>query len=131
MPEPKNTFATIDAYIAAAPPQVQPKLHRLRSLIREQAPRAQERISWGMPTFYLFGNLIHFAAHARHIGLYPGTGGVAAFAGRLTGYKTSKGAIQLPLSKPLPEQLIRDIVRYRVSENLRDAGQPMDEAPHP
>lgn len=121
--ENEKAITTIDAYIAAADASVQPMLDTLRQWIKEEAPQAKERISWGMPTFDLYGNLIHFAAQKHHIGLYPGSSGVEAFLPQLKGYKTSKGAIQLPLSQPLPQQLIRQIVRYRVEENLREAAE--------
>ncbi|SMC49604.1 iron chaperone [Papillibacter cinnamivorans] len=107
----------IDAYIAAQPSGVQPLLQRIRETIHAAAPNAIEKISWRMPTFWQGENLIHFAAFKKHIGLYPGGEAVGVFAERLAGYKTSKGAIQLPLDKPMDHKLIADIVRWRV-ENL-------------
>lgn len=107
----------IDDYIAAQPSQVRPLLKSIRETIRAAAPDAIEKISWRMPTFWQGENLVHFAAFKKHIGLYPGAEAVEAFAGRLTGYKTSKGAIQLRLNKPIDLDLIADIVRWRV-ENL-------------
>ncbi len=104
----------IDEYIALQPADVQPLLQNIRETIRAAAPEATEKISWRMPTFWQGENLIHFAAFKSHIGLYPGAEAVEVFAGRLTGYKTSKGAIQLPLGKPIDYQLIADIVRWRV-----------------
>mgnify|MGYP000858736044 CR=1 FL=1 len=111
---------TIGEYIKTCPAEVQGRLNRLYAVIKEEAPQAEERMSWSMPTFYLKGNLIHFACHKNHIGLYPGASGVAVFEDRLRDYKTSKGAIQLPNNKPLPEQLIREIVRFRIKENMGD-----------
>jgi len=70
-----------------------------------------------MPTFYLQGNLVHFAAHKSHIGFYPGESGVEVFKEELTGYKSSKGAIQFPFDKPVPYELITKIVKYRINEN--------------
>lgn len=107
---------TIDEYIAGCDKELQPKLVALRAIIREEAPQATEKISYGMPTFYLKENLVHFALAARHIGFYPSPSGVEAFQSQLAGYKWSKGAIQFPKDEPLPEDLIRRIVRFRVAE---------------
>ncbi len=117
--------ATIDAYIAACDAPIQPVLHELRALIQECAPEASEKISYGMPTFYLNGNLIHFAAQKHHIGLYPAPSGIAYFAKEFDrlGLKYSKGAVQFPKNKPLPAGLIREIVRYRVEENTKDGAK--------
>lgn len=112
MPDPQ-----IDAYIEAQPAEVQPRLRALRALIQEEAPEATERMAYGLPTFYLNGNLVHFGGFSRHIGLYPTPSGVTAFDAELAPYKRSKGAVQLPLDEPMPEQLIRRIVRHRVEEN--------------
>lgn len=102
----------IDEYIAAQPEDVRPVLQSIRETIRKAVPEATEKISWQMPTFWQGKNIIHFAAFKKHIGLYPGPEAVAAFASRLTEYKTSKGAIQLPLDKPIDYKLITDIVRW-------------------
>ena len=95
-----------------------PLLERLRTIIAQEAPEAIEKISYGMPTFYLHGNLVHFAAAKHHIGFYPTPSGVEAFKSELEGLKWSKGAIQFPYDAPLPEALIRKIVRFRVFEVL-------------
>jgi uncharacterized protein YdhG (YjbR/CyaY superfamily) len=113
--------ATVDAYIADCPVGVRESLERLRAAIREEAPDAVEKISYQMPTFFLGGNLVHFAACRRHIGFYPAPSGIARFQLELAPYKTSKGAVQLPLDQPLPLVLIRRIVRFRVQENLARA----------
>lgn len=107
---------SIDAYIADQAEEVRPLLQSVRKTIRAAAPDAVEKISWSMPTFWQGENLIHFAAFKRHIGLYPGGEATAEFAERLTGYKTSKGAIQLPLDKPIDYQLITDIVKWRLTQ---------------
>ena len=114
-----ETFAyhTIDEYIARFPTEVQEILNQLRKVIRAAAPDASEKFSWQMPTFFLYGNLVHFAAYSGHIGFYPTPSGISAFADRLSGYKFSKGTIQFPLSKPIPYDLIDEIVRFRVMEN--------------
>ncbi len=106
----------IDEYIAAHPLNLQPLLQSIRETIRAAAPNASEKISWQMPTFWQGENLIHFAAFKGHIGLYPGGDATAEFKERLTGYKTSKGAIQLPLDKEIDYELITDIVRWRVKQ---------------
>lgn len=106
--------SAIDEYIAAQPSEVQPLLQSIRETIRAAAPDAVEKTSWQMPTFWQGENLVHFAAFKKHIGIYPGGEAVGVFAERLTGYKTSKGAIRLPLNKPIDYELIADIVRWRV-----------------
>ena len=93
-------------------------LQELRQIIQESAPEATEKISYQMPTFYLNGNLVHFAVNKNHIGFYPAPSGIEAFEEALTPYKYSKGAIQFPFDKPIPYDLIRRIVKHRVEENL-------------
>lgn len=114
---------TIDAYISSYDEVVQPILKELRRVIKEEAPDATEKISYQMPTFYLNGNLVHFAVQKNHIGFYPAPSGVAAFKEELTEYKTSKGAIQFPLTKPIPYELVRRIVRFRVEEAREEKKQ--------
>jgi uncharacterized protein YdhG (YjbR/CyaY superfamily) len=114
-------FTTIDEYIAAFPEDIQRKLHELRAAIRAAAPQAREKISYQLPTFDLNDNLVHFAAFKNHIGFYPAPSGIAAFAQELSGYKSSKGAVQFPLDQPLPLDLVRRIVEFRVAENLQKA----------
>ncbi len=108
---------TIDDYIHSCPEEIQTSLQELRRLIRDTAPEATEKISYLMPTFYLNGNLVHFAAHANHIGFYPTPSGISHFKKELSGYVTSKGAVQFPLQHPLPLNLIKKIVKFRVQEN--------------
>jgi uncharacterized protein YdhG (YjbR/CyaY superfamily) len=107
---------TIDDYICEQPEEVQPLLCKIRETIHNAAPNAIEKISWQMPTFWQGENLIHFAAAKNHIGIYPGGEAVGVFAERLTNYKTSKGAIQFPLHKPIDYTLIADITRWRVKQ---------------
>ncbi len=104
----------IDEYIAACPEDIQPKLRELKQIIVNAGPELKEKISWQMPTFYLKGNVIHFAAHRNHIGLYPGPAAIEEFAERLQPYKTSKGAIRLPNATPLDKDLISDIVLFNL-----------------
>ena len=100
---------TIDEYIEAQPEEMRQYLRAVRDAIRAALPEAEERISWSMPTFWDKHNIIHFAGFQKHIGLYPGPEAVVEFAERLSDFKTSKGAIQLPYNKPLPLALIADI----------------------
>lgn len=111
--------ATIDQYLAGFPEEVQRILSELRETIRKAAPAATEKISYQIPTFYLNGNLVHFAAFPHHVGFYPTPGGIEAFEEQLRKYKTAKGSVQFPIDEPLPLQLIADIVRFRVAENTR------------
>jgi uncharacterized protein YdhG (YjbR/CyaY superfamily) len=115
------TYASIDEYIATFPEDIQAKLKTVRETIIAAAPEAQEKISYQMPTFYLHGNLVHFAAYKNHIGFYPTPSGIQAFMHELSPYETSKGSIQFPLDKPIPLDLITKIVLFRVSENLKRA----------
>jgi uncharacterized protein YdhG (YjbR/CyaY superfamily) len=104
---------TVDEYIAQFPKDIQAILAKVRATIRGTVPNAVEKISWQMPTFWQKENLIHFAMHKTHIGIYPGEEAVSVFAHKLTEYKTSKGAIQFPLSKPIPYNLIAEITKWR------------------
>lgn len=110
-----GNISTIEDYIADQPVMVQPILQKVRETIRSAAPNALERISWRMPTFWQSENLIHFAAFQKHIGIYPGDLTSIPFQDRLAGYRTSKGAVQFPLNKPIDYTLIADITRWRVS----------------
>ena len=115
---------SIDEYIAEFPPETQKVLKELRALIRVTAPDATETISYAMPTFDLNGkHLVHFAGFAHHVGLYPMPSGIEAFKDELEPYKNAKGSVQLPLGKPMPWDLIRRIVEYRVGENARKASK--------
>ena len=112
----KNSL--VDLYIQQFDADTQLMLEQLRAIIRKAAPDAEEVISYQMPAYKLNGMLVYFAAHTKHIGLYPTNSGIAAFENELKEFKTSKGAVQFPLSKPLPIKLIEKIVRFRVKENL-------------
>lgn len=108
---------TVDEYIARFPEDVRDILTRIRATIREAAPEAEERIGYQMPAYYLNGPLIYFAAHKRHIGLYPTPAGTAAFEAELSAYKRAKGSVQFPLDRPIPYDLIGRLVRLRVAQN--------------
>jgi uncharacterized protein YdhG (YjbR/CyaY superfamily) len=114
----RSTATSIDDYIDEFPAETQAGLQRVRALIREAAPGATETISYAIPTFDLDGkHLLHFAGYARHIGLYPVTDGVVETLGQeITPYRTGKGTLQFPLSRPLPADLIRRIAEIRVAE---------------
>ncbi|MCI9109877.1 MAG: hypothetical protein HFI00_17160 [Lachnospiraceae bacterium] len=103
---------TIDEYIAAQPEEVQGYLKKIRDAIHAALPEAEEKISWSMPTYWKKYNIIQFAAHKNHIGLYAGTEAVVEFEERLEEYKTSKGSIRLPYDKPLPLELIGEIAKW-------------------
>ena len=120
MPEHPSTDTDIDAYIAQLPAETQRVLQEMRELIRANAPDATETISYAIPTFDLNGrHLVHFAGYPRHIGFYPIPTGMEAFKEELSHYKTGKGSVQFPLDQPLPRDLIRRIVEFRVEENRR------------
>ncbi len=120
----KDRFNTIDEYINAFPEEVRNVLQALRQTIKEAAPDAEEAIKYRMPTFTLHGNLVYFAAWQRHIGLYPITSAMEASIKELSNYRTSgKGTVQFPLGQPLPLPLIRQIVAFRVKENIENNEQ--------
>ena len=120
--EKKNSgFSTVDEYIASFPEGAQAKLRELRAVIRAAAPEAEEKISYQMPTFYLKGNLVYFAAWKKHIGFYAIPSANEAFKDELSAYTVLKGAVQFPLDQPLPVDLITRMVRFRVAENLAKA----------
>jgi uncharacterized protein YdhG (YjbR/CyaY superfamily) len=112
---------TIDEYIAGFPKDVQEILEKIRMTIREAAPEAEETISYQLPTFTLYGNLVHFAAFKKHIGFYPTPTGIEEFKNELSAYKGAKGSVQFPLDKLIPYDLISRIVEFRVKENLGKA----------
>jgi uncharacterized protein YdhG (YjbR/CyaY superfamily) len=106
---------TIDQYISEQAEEVQPILHKIRETIRIAAPKATEKMSWQMPTFWQGENLIHFAAFKKHISIFPGGEATTVFADQLTEYKTAKGTIQFQLNKPIPYELIEEITHWRVA----------------
>ncbi len=112
---------SIDEYIAGFPPDVQETLQKIRTTIRKAAPDAEETVKYGIPTFTLKGNLVHFGAYKEHIGFYPTPTGIEKFKKELSVHETSKGAVQFPLDRPIPFDLISEIVKFRVKENLEKA----------
>lgn len=120
----KSTATSIDEYIAEFPPETQGVLEELRALIKAAAPDAIETISYAIPTFDLNGkHLVHFGAYPKHVGFYPTGGGIAAFTEELEPYRSGKGTAQFPLGRPLPTDLIRRIVEFRVDESTRRAAK--------
>ena len=117
----KGGITSIDDYISTFPKEIQKVLQELRATIKSTAPEAQEKISYQIPTFALKGNLVHFAAFKHHIGFYPTPSGIETFKKELSVYKSAKGSVQFPIDKPLPLELIRKIVKFRVAENLKNA----------
>jgi len=117
----KVKFESIDEYISQFSVEIQEILETLRNVIQESAPDAIEKISYQIPTFHLHGNLVHFAAYKNHIGFYPTSSGIAAFIHELSEYTSSKGAVQFPLDRPLPYELISKITKFRVAENIKKA----------
>lgn len=112
---------TIDEYIAGFASDVQEILQEIRRTIREAAPDAEETISYQIPIFTLNGNLVHFGAFKKHIGFYPTPTGIEKFERELSVYRGAKGSVQFPLDKPIPFDLISEIVKFRVRENLERA----------
>ena len=118
MSKQKKKFETINEYIRTFPENVQATLEKLRKIISQAAPEAEETISYNIPTFKLKGNLVHFAGYKNHIGFYPTPSGIEHFKDELSTYEFAKGSVKFPLNKPIPYDLIRKIVEFRVKENL-------------
>ncbi len=119
MKSPPSIPGTIDEYIAGFPGEVQERLQAVRRTVARAAPDAQEKISYRIPAFTLHGNLIYFAAFKNHIGLYPGTAAIKAFADDLAGFRTAKGTVQFQFGEPLPLSLISRIVKFRVDASRK------------
>jgi uncharacterized protein YdhG (YjbR/CyaY superfamily) len=116
----KKIIETVDEYILQFEPKTQKLLQEIRAFITNIAPQTQETISYQMPTYKYYGNLVHFAAHAHHIGFYPGPEGIEAFKEKFAGLKYSKGAVQFDMDNPIPFDLIQEIVMYRLAQNKRN-----------
>lgn len=114
----RTKFDDINTYIASFPKETQKLLEQVRATVREAAPEAKETINYGIPTFTLKGNLVHFAAFKNHIGFYPTPSGIEAFKKDLSDYEGAKGSVKFPLDKPIPIDLIGRIVKFRVNESL-------------
>ncbi|WP_424765631.1 iron chaperone [Paenibacillus sp. sgz302251] len=114
-----NKIYSIEDYILQFPNETQEILTKLRQVIKESAPNAEEKISYQMPTYAQNGNLVHFAAYKNHIGFYPAPSAIEAFKQELSEYKGAKGSVQFPIEQPLPYELISRIVTFRVAENIK------------
>lgn len=112
-------YSTVDEYLAMYDGDIRERMEKLRQLILSCSPHITEKISWRMPTFVLDRNLVHFAAGKNHIGFYPGASGISSFTDKITQYKSSKGAVQFPNNKPVPYDLVREIVLFRVLEQTK------------
>ena len=110
-------ISTVDEYFQLIPEEVRPEMDALRSMLQRLVPDAEEGISYGMPCIKLNGILVYYACHKKHIGFYPFPNVIKVFSKKLEGYETSKGAIQFPLGKAMPEELIQKIIQFRIAEN--------------
>jgi uncharacterized protein YdhG (YjbR/CyaY superfamily) len=122
-----KTFQTVDEYLATLPKATRDPMLRLRDIIKQVAPKAEEVISYNIPAFKYNGMLVWYAAFKKHIGFYPRPSGIAAFKNELAPYKTSKGAIQFPLENGIPTTLVKKIVKFRLKENEQEkkaSGKP-------
>jgi len=119
MENKRKGFNSIDEYIMTFPKDVREILQGLRKAIKKAAPDAEETISYGIPTFVLQGNLVHFAAYKKHIGFYPTPSGIREFKKELSRYRTARGTVQFPIDKPLPLDLVKRIVKFRAAENKK------------
>lgn len=111
----------IDEYIGGFPNDIQEILEKIRMTIQKAAPEAKEKISYSMPAFDQNGIVVYFAAFKNHFGLYALPTGHEAFKNELSSYKSGKGSVQFPFSKPIPYDLITRIVKFRVKENMEKA----------
>lgn len=114
-------FTSVEEYMESVPADAIKRAEEIREIIKKAAPKAEEVISYNMPGYKQHGVLVYFAFAKAHIGFYPTGSPVAVFKDELAGYKTSKGAIQFPLDKPIPKALVKKIVQYRIAEDAEQA----------
>ena len=114
----RQKYETIEEYIVDFPENIREALQNLRRVIKRTAPGAEEAINYGIPTFKLNGNLVHFAAFKKRVGFYPNPSAIEAFKNELSAYEISKGSVKFPLDKPIPFDIIEEIVKFRVKEAL-------------
>lgn len=125
MPKTTKKSQTIDTYIKGFPKETQIILKKIRSLIKEIAPKATEKISYGIPTFNLNGTyLIYFSGWRHHVSLYPASTSMMEAVKEAVPYRVSKGTLKFPLNKPIPYPLIKKIVKYRLKDNLQRFPKP-------
>lgn len=108
--------ASVADYIARLPKLQQSLLKKMRATIRKAAPKATEKMAYGIPTFHQERNLVHYAAYAHHIGFYPGSAAMQVFKKEFSKYKSAKGSVQFPLDEPLPLALVTKVVKFRVRD---------------
>jgi uncharacterized protein YdhG (YjbR/CyaY superfamily) len=125
----ETTVANVDIYIAAFQPKTQELLSQLRETIKKAAPEAEEMISYQMPAYKFHGILAYFAGYKNHIGFYPTGSGIESFKHKLSAFKTSKGTVQFPIEQPLPLELIAEMVKFRVAENMEKAKEKKKKKP--
>ena len=109
----------VNQYINAFPIEIQQIAYKIRSIIKNEAPNYEESISYGMPAYKTFGKpLVYFAIYKNHIGFYATPSGHSQFSTALSKYKQGKGSVQFPLDATIPYELIKEIVAFRVKENI-------------
>jgi uncharacterized protein YdhG (YjbR/CyaY superfamily) len=116
MKSTESSSQEVESFISRYPAEVQEILYKIRSIIKEVAPDAQEKLNYGIPTFTLNGNLVHYSGFKDHIGFYPTPSGVEKFKKQLSKYEGAKGSVKFPLDQPIPYDLIRKIAEFRVKE---------------
>jgi uncharacterized protein YdhG (YjbR/CyaY superfamily) len=119
---------SIDAYIAGFDLEIQKTLNELRDFIKAEVPEAVEKIAYGMPTFSLNGNLVHFAAFKNHYGFFPAPSGIDAFEAELSPYRRGKGTLRFPFNTPIPWELLRKVIRYRAAENIKKSNDKIPDS---
>jgi uncharacterized protein YdhG (YjbR/CyaY superfamily) len=107
----------VDKYITEFPVEVQEILQKVRATIFNAAPDVVEKMAYGMPGYKLKGKpFVYFAGYAKHVGLYATPVVHEAFANELKGYKQGKGSVQFPLNKPMPFDLIKRIIEFKMKQ---------------
>lgn len=125
----KSVPLNFEEYIVSFPDEVRKLLIQMREIIQTSAPEAEEIISYQMPAYKYKGILVYFAGYKNHIGFYPTSSGIENFKTELSAYKMSKGSVQFPINQPLPEKLIRDIVIFRLKENIEKTDLKVKKSP--
>lgn len=124
-----TSIKNVESYIATFPKKTQELLEQMRQTIKKVAPTATEKIGYGIPTFVLDGNLVHYAGYKNHIGFYPGAAGIEQFKEELSIYKGAKGSVQFSLDKPLPLRLVSEITKFRIAQNEQKSASKRNKKP--